>query len=76
MPKKITSIIVVVAFLMVTITTKCISSEWIDDWIQQKTVVSPQYFETQKRGYATLGQHVGKMENGSRSSHNSNTTSF
>ena len=64
MPKKITSIIVVVAFLMVTITTKCISSEWIDDWIQQKTVVSPQYFETQKRGYATLGNMSARWKMG------------
>ncbi len=28
---------------------------WIDDWIQQKTTTSADYFEGQKRHYGTLG---------------------
>lgn len=31
------------------------SAEWIDDWIAQKTTVSPNYIESQKRGYYTPG---------------------
>ena len=32
-----------------------IHAGWVDDWIQQKTEISPGYFEGQKRGYMTTG---------------------
>ena len=53
--KKTIAVIVTVAFFTGIAASACNADEWIDDWIQQKTVVSPQYFETQKRGYASLG---------------------
>jgi len=64
MSKKIISIIMIATFLTVTTTLNCFAGEWIDDWIQQKTVVSPQYFETQKRGYATFGNMSARWKTG------------
>lgn len=32
-----------------------VSAGWVDDWVDQKTVSSPGYFEGQKRGYYTGG---------------------
>ena len=63
MLKKIISVITAL-FITITVTTACNADGWIDDWIQQKTVVSPQYFETQKRGYATIGNMSARWHTG------------
>lgn len=61
--KKIISTITAL-FITFTITVSYSADSWIDDWIQQKTVVSPQYFETQKRGYATIGNMSARWNTG------------
>jgi len=64
MLKKIISMVVVIAFFTAATVSTCRAGEWIDDWIQQKTVVSPQYFKTQKRGFGTLGSLSARWRTG------------
>ena len=35
---------------------------WVSDWIQQKTSVSPNYFQGQKRGYFTAGSYSARWQ--------------
>jgi len=56
MRKVMLSILITFAFLACSVASPVQSrAAWIDDWIQQKTTTSADYFEGQKRGYGTLG---------------------
>lgn len=35
---------------------------WVSDWVQQKTSVSPNYFQGQKRGYFTAGSYSARWQ--------------
>jgi len=48
------------AFFLVSLT----QAAWIDDWIQQKTTTSADYFEGQKRGFATFGGFSARWSTG------------
>ena len=36
---------------------------WVSDWVQQKTSVSPNYFQGQKRGFFTAGSYSARWRN-------------
>jgi len=48
------ALVILVLFSILSITTPT-RAAWIDDWIDQRTTTSPDYFEGQKRHYGTLG---------------------
>jgi len=41
------------------------AGHWIDDWVNQRTSTGPDYFETQKRGYASFGSASARWRTGS-----------
>lgn len=45
----------VLAVSFVFLSSTIARADWVNDWIQQKTSVSPDYFQGQKRGYMTGG---------------------
>ena len=53
-----------VLFLLM-LTAAPLHAEWIDDWIDQKTTTSADYFSGQKRGYATAGSFSARWSSGS-----------
>lgn len=53
MLRKFTSLVIILALLTVTIIPS--DAGWVDDWLTQKTSVSPSTLKGQKRGYFTAG---------------------
>ena len=53
MLKKVVFIIAVI----LSISSYQAKAGWVSDWVQQKTSVSPNYFQGQKRGYFTAGSY-------------------
>ena len=51
--RKVIVIVLLMVFIM-SFAAVCYAG-WVDDWLQQKTVSSPDYLEGQKRGYFTGG---------------------
>ena len=41
-------------------------ADWLDDWFEQHTTSSPNYFEAQKRGYLTFGSFSARTGVGER----------
>lgn len=39
------------------------SAAWVDDWLQQKTTTSPNYFSGQQRGYYSGGSFNARWPN-------------
>ena len=57
--KRIIAIILIIAF-----TSSICYAGWVDDWLQQKTVSSPDYLQGQKRGYFTAGSFSARWYQG------------
>lgn len=38
-------------------------ADWVNDWIDQKTVSGPSYFHTQKKGYGSFGNYSARWYN-------------
>ena len=60
--KKIIAIVLLAA-ITATFTSSAYAG-WVDDWLQQKTVSSPDYLEGQKRGYFTAGSFDARWYQG------------
>ncbi len=61
--KKIIALILLSVFTTSFMGSACYAG-WVDDWLQQKTVSSPDYLEGQKRGYFTGGSFDARWNTG------------
>ena len=62
--KKIVAIILLAAITMICAGQKSARAGWVDDWLQEKTVSSPDYLAGQKRGYFTGGSFDARWYQG------------
>ncbi len=56
-----TKLICTVLFLVVL--SGSAQAEWVDDWLQQRVVTSPDYFQGQERGYYSVGSFSSRWSN-------------
>ena len=57
---KLTIIAAAILFLLIPVTA---SSAWVDDWLDQRTTTSPNYFSGQQRGYYSGGSFNARWPN-------------
>jgi len=57
--KKVLFVLALLVFFM-NIAIATASAGWVDDWIDQRTYTSPDYYEGQKRGYYAFGSFSGR----------------
>ncbi len=53
-------VILVLLFVFSASPELAFASDWVNDWIQQKTSVTPNYFKGQKRGYVSGGSYSAR----------------
>jgi conjugative transfer pilus assembly protein TraH len=63
MAKKDTLKIIVATLVIFTTLPEIASAAWVDDWLQQKTTISPNYFSGQQRGYYSGGSFSARWPN-------------
>lgn len=62
--KKRTLLIFLIIFNLIF--AGAVRADWLDDWFEQHTTSSPNYFEAQKRGYLTFGSFSARTGVGER----------
>lgn len=60
--------LIFLVFLMILnlVFVTSVRADWLDDWFEQHTTSSPNYFEAQKRGYLTFGSFSARTGVGER----------
>jgi len=58
-----TYILAVTLTIALSIPSACRAGGWVDDWLNQRTVTAPNYFEGQKRGFYSAGSFNARWRN-------------
>lgn len=54
---------ILIYLLVLSISTSTVYADWVNEWIDQKSVSSPDYFGTQKKGYGSFGNYSARWYN-------------
>lgn len=54
---------ILVFLLVFSFVTGPVHADWVNDWIVQKSVSSPNYFHTQNKGYGSFGSYSARWQN-------------
>ena len=54
---------IVATLIFLLLCPATLSAAWVDDWLQQKTTTSPNYFSGQQRGYYSGGSFNARWPN-------------